>query len=459
MSQAPWYLNQHHPSLKHQRNLNEAKREGMRDDALKRDETYEGKRDRWAGFEAEEFDAVFERHAKLEEIKKAKAKADAMRKLQGGAGGAGADGGAQEQGKDDEKLDESDVKDVGAKVESRVRSAGGGSSGTVRNLRIREDTAKYLLNLDTESAYYDPKTRSMRADPRPDLPDHLKTFRGDNFTRVTGAAKEMRELQVHAWEANERGVAMDTAGLPSQAELLHKEFKRRKEELERKKETAVTDRYGDAADVMPEELKVVAATEHYVEYDATGRVLRGAEAAKARSKYEEDALEQNHTQVWGSYCRVVDGQIQWGYGCCASTTRNSYCVGESGREAALAADEQMRANLEAARQRKEDGTEAKERAERAAKAKEKEAKRAGWGGEARDVELDKDKLAVALAAEEAKWAGEDGEEADERKRKYNVTHSVDVTEEEMEAYRLKRPRAADPMADPKKGGTDGYDFV
>ena len=26
---------------------------------------------------------------------------------------------------------------------------------TVRNLRIREDTAKYLRNLDLESAYYD----------------------------------------------------------------------------------------------------------------------------------------------------------------------------------------------------------------------------------------------------------------------------------------------------------------
>ena len=27
---------------------------------------------------------------------------------------------------------------------------------TVRNLRIREDTAKYLRNLDVNSAYYDP---------------------------------------------------------------------------------------------------------------------------------------------------------------------------------------------------------------------------------------------------------------------------------------------------------------
>jgi pre-mRNA-processing factor SLU7 len=36
---------------------------------------------------------------------------------------------------------------------------------TVRNLRIREDTAKYLMNLDLDSAYYDPKTRSMRDNP------------------------------------------------------------------------------------------------------------------------------------------------------------------------------------------------------------------------------------------------------------------------------------------------------
>jgi pre-mRNA-processing factor SLU7 len=36
---------------------------------------------------------------------------------------------------------------------------------TVNNLRIREDTAKYLLNLDVDSSHYDPKTRSMRENP------------------------------------------------------------------------------------------------------------------------------------------------------------------------------------------------------------------------------------------------------------------------------------------------------
>ena len=36
---------------------------------------------------------------------------------------------------------------------------------TVRNLRIREDTAKYLHNLAEDSAYYDPKSRSLRSNP------------------------------------------------------------------------------------------------------------------------------------------------------------------------------------------------------------------------------------------------------------------------------------------------------
>jgi hypothetical protein len=53
----------------------------------------------------------------------------------------------------------------------------------VRNLRIREDTAKYLLNLDTNSAHYDPKSRSMREDPNP------------NKVRGTGPWLLTQELQ------------------------------------------------------------------------------------------------------------------------------------------------------------------------------------------------------------------------------------------------------------------------
>lgn len=66
---------------------------------------------------------------------------------------------ADEQDSDDDEdkyVDEVDM--PGTKVDSKQRI-------TVRNLRIREDTANYLRNLDPNSAYYDPKTRSMRDNP------------------------------------------------------------------------------------------------------------------------------------------------------------------------------------------------------------------------------------------------------------------------------------------------------
>ena len=57
---------------------------------------------------------------------------------------------------EDKYVDKMDM--IGTKVDAAERY-------TVRNLRIREDTAKYLRNLDPNSAHYDPKTRSMRKNP------------------------------------------------------------------------------------------------------------------------------------------------------------------------------------------------------------------------------------------------------------------------------------------------------
>ena len=67
------------------------------------------------------------------------------------------------------------------------------------------------------------------------------------------------------------------------------------------------------------------AVHRYVEYDASGRVIKGEEV-KAQSRYEEDVYINNHTAVWGSFWR--DGA--WGYACCRSTVKQSYCVGHAG---------------------------------------------------------------------------------------------------------------------------------
>ena len=57
----------------------------------------------------------------------------------------------------------------------------------------------------------------------------------------------------------------------------------------------------------------------------------------------------------------------------------------------------------------------------------------------------------------------EGVEADDRKRAYNslAGQDVDVSAEEMEAWRIKRSRGDDPLAfiDKEKGKQDGYDFV
>lgn len=63
----------------------------------------------------------------------------------------------------------------------------------ITNLRIREDTAKYLLNLDLKSAFYDPKSRSMRDNPLPKGTNDFKSFKGDNVYLNTGDATKLYE--------------------------------------------------------------------------------------------------------------------------------------------------------------------------------------------------------------------------------------------------------------------------
>lgn len=111
---------------------------------------FDGKRDRWNGYNPTEHLGIIEEFEKIEDTKR-------QLKAQRLNTGDEEDGGEEEMDGDEDKyVDEVDM--PGTKVDSKQRI-------TVRNLRIREDTAKYLRNLDPNSAYYDPKTRSMRENP------------------------------------------------------------------------------------------------------------------------------------------------------------------------------------------------------------------------------------------------------------------------------------------------------
>lgn len=99
--------------------------------------------------------------------------------------------------------------------------------------------------------------------------------------------------------------------------------------------------YGSAAEKAPEDGLLLGQTERYVEYDATGRVIKGQDI-KAHSRYEEDVHPNNHTSVWGSWWEAG----QWGYACCHQTFKNSYCTGEAGIAGAEAQADQMQLNIE-----------------------------------------------------------------------------------------------------------------
>ncbi|CAN0202954.1 unnamed protein product, partial [Discosporangium mesarthrocarpum] len=92
----------------------------------------------------------------------------------------------------------------------------------------------------------------------------------------------------------------------------------------------ILDTYGGAEHLAkPDGRLLKGQSEIYVEYDHTGRVVKGAPKAVAKSKYEEDIFPSNHTSVWGSY--FEKRSLRWGFACCHSLILKSYCTGEAGR--------------------------------------------------------------------------------------------------------------------------------
>ena len=235
----------------------------------------------------------------------------------------------------------------------------GKSRTTVRNLRIREDTAKYLRNLNPNSAHYDPKTRSMRQNPHPDKQPHELLYAGDNFVRGSGDVKEIARMNAFVWDNAERaeaaqagvgglegalqGVEVHAVALPSAAEKLYLAHKQAKEQQTAATKHRILSTYGGEQHLARPAAALLQYTEAYVEYDDSGRVIKGAERAQARSRYAEDVMEDGHSAVWGSWWDRKEAK--WGYACCRATLRHCICVGEVGRT--------MKAEMDKEREKRE----------------------------------------------------------------------------------------------------------
>merc|ERR1711920_358290 len=196
---------------------------------------YDAKRDRWNGYDSAHYSKIIETYEKIEDYRRVNMQKNNNTKHL--INPINLD--------DDVRIDDNEQLSFD-KLEKRVNTVAGGSTGTIRNLRIREDTAKYLLNIDIASAYYDPKSRSMREDPNHDKPDCDKYYAGDNLNKTSGKEyEEFIKLQLYQLCEKRTNIDTYTDTTPSQLEALLHEFQTHKKKLHSLKTVNLITAYGN----------------------------------------------------------------------------------------------------------------------------------------------------------------------------------------------------------------------
>ena len=205
---------------------------------------------------------------------------------------------------------------------------------TVAPLRIREDTAKYLRNLDPNSAVYDGKSRSMKENPNPSVPDEQQVFRGDNFTRLSGDYLNLMKQEGFTFDASTiGGVDLNNIAMPSQVEMAYKQFKEKKQKLMELKKKELIGKYGQGASVgLPEDvvenMKSQAEDLKEIVRSRVNAEERNLVEEQSKTKFKEDLHKFGHSSVWGSYWHPHFG---WGYKCCLSFEKFKKCQGLEGK--------------------------------------------------------------------------------------------------------------------------------
>ena len=281
-------------------------------------------------------------------------------------------------------------------------------------------------------------------------------FAGDNFLRHSGDAPDVQKLQLFAWNAAARGNDVHMNANPTQGQLLHEQYQKKKEELKDTNKVSILATYGGEQylEKLPKEL-LQGQTEEYVEFSRTGQVIKGKERATVKSKYPEDGMLfphstpmiysliplrcavyiNNHTAVWGSFYDSSSGL--WGFACCHSTVHLSYCTGFAGINATQASSAQnllasssrpspppSPSDLSISRTTTENTVSVEDRKKKAEELFSK--KRLGEG----ELKLDESRLAQAIREEKKrKGRAEDDDPWDAKRKKGGDKY--EVTEEEL----------------------------
>ncbi|KAK0753579.1 Pre-mRNA splicing Prp18-interacting factor-domain-containing protein [Schizothecium vesticola] len=279
---------------------------------------YEAKRDIYQTYDPKQYQEVVEEYNLIEE---------ARRQMIQAATGGGTDGVKGDKGPEDGEPKNEYEEGFKYAEESEL----GRDKSIKQSMRLREDTAKYLLNLDSDSAKYNPKKRAL-VDAGAIDDKSAALFAEESFLRASGEAAEFEKAQRYAWEAQEKAgdTSLHLQANPTAGAVMRKKEVEERETKRQKRAEMLASQYGEQPNVS-DALKAVTITENeaFVEYDEAG-LIKGAPRKAAKSKYAEDVLINNHAAVWGSWW----SEFKWGYACCHSFLKNSYCTGETGKTAA-----------------------------------------------------------------------------------------------------------------------------
>lgn len=191
-----------------------------------------------------------------------------------------------------------------------------------KNLRSRQETAKYLQNIRDTTAHYDGKSRAMRHNPnQTEATEDKKLYKGDNFNIYSGKFFDLMDQENFTKEAEEKGnVELNSVAMPSQAEIAFKQFKQKKTAMINQKNQDLFAKYGGLEHTqIPDDFKMKALKEQYAgegegEDENEGEAEENQMDAEdiQRTRDEEIAIKNGHAAPWGSFTHPKFGK---GYEC------------------------------------------------------------------------------------------------------------------------------------------------